>query len=83
MSEWGHEFRRSYLEIGPFRVSLGEPCVPIIALTATATKRVREDIVKSLGLRAPRLVSGSVDRPNLQFAVIDGDKVGSSASRPT
>ena len=77
VSEWGHEFRKCFLEIGPFRRAVA-PSVPIIALTATATAAVRADIIKSLGLLAPAVVTGSVDRPNLTYEVIDGERLGST-----
>ena len=76
VSEWGHEFRKSFMEIGPFRREVA-PLTPIMALTATATAHVRKDVVKALGLRDPAVVTGSVDRPNLFFEVLDGEKIGS------
>ncbi len=68
VSQWGHDFRPSYLEIAAFCRSLPvRP--PVCACTATATPRVREDIVALLELQDPRFVSGSFDRPNLYFEV--------------
>ena len=73
ISQWGHAFRRDYLQIKPFVDSL--PQRPIIgAYTATATVKVREDIVSSLGLREPVTQINSFDRPNLYFDVVRGNK---------
>jgi len=73
ISEWGHDFRPAYRRLGKRLRSLGGP--PILALTATATPRVRETIVQSLGLREPHLISSSPHRSNLAFEVIhcEGD----------
>ena len=68
VSQWGHDFRPSYLSIASFCASL--PRRPVIcACTATATARVRDDIVSLLALRRPAFVIGSFDRPNLFFEV--------------
>lgn len=68
ISQWGHDFRPSYLRISEIIASL--PRRPVIAaFTATATKRVREDIVSALCLNDPVRVIGSFDRPNLFFEV--------------
>ncbi len=66
ISCWGHDFRPHYRELGPVRDSLG---TPVLALTATATPRVRADIEGSLRLRDPVRVLGSFDRPNLLWGV--------------
>ncbi len=63
ISAWGHDFRPDYLQLGHLLRELGRP--PIVALTATASPPVREDIVERLGLRDPKLVLGALDRPNL------------------
>src|SRR6267378_5168778 len=68
ISEWGHDFRPEYRELKKLRKHL--PDVPIIALTATATERVRIDIVKQLQLREPRAYVASFDRPNLTYRVV-------------
>ena len=68
VSQWGHDFRPSYLQIASFRQSLPE-CPPLCACTATATSRVKDDIIQLLGLHQPRFVSGSFDRKNLYFEV--------------
>lgn len=68
VSQWGQDFRPSYLQISDFVRSL--PVRPrMIALTATATERVRDDIVRLLGLSNPVSVVTGFDRPNLYFAV--------------
>ena len=74
VSQWGHDFRPAYLEVGEARRLL--PGVPLQALTATATKRVREDIARILKLKDPVVVTGSVDRPNIFLEVVDGDALG-------
>ncbi len=74
LSQWGHDFRPSYLGIGSWVASQARRPI-IAAFTATATERVREDIVHSLGLQQPQVFVNSFDRPNLRFAVIkSGDR---------
>ena len=68
ISEWGHDFRPSYLRVGQVRERLGNP--PTIALTATATPEVRRDIVRQLGLEKPEVVITGFDRRNLRYHVI-------------
>src|SRR5438067_9798290 len=68
ISEWGHDFRPEYRELKKLRKHL--PDVPMMALTATATERVRTDIVKELKLREPRCYVASFNRPNLTYRVI-------------
>ena len=69
VSQWGHDFRPSYLEIAPFLKAL--PKRPVVfACTATATPRVRTDIAQQLSLQTPQLVKTGFDRPNLSFAVL-------------
>lgn len=67
ISEWGHEFRPAYRELMAIRGPLGMP--PAIALTATATPDVRDDIAKVCGLRAPVRITAGFDRPNLHYGV--------------
>jgi ATP-dependent DNA helicase RecQ len=67
VSEWGHDFRPSYLRLGEARARLGSP--PALALTATATPRVREDIAARLGLKAPLVLTAPAHRKNLRLAV--------------
>jgi len=68
ISEWGHDFRPDYRNLKSLRQKF--PRIPIIALTATATKKVREDIVKQLDLDDARTFVSSFNRPNLSYAVI-------------
>ena len=68
ISEWGHDFRPEYRELKKLRKHL--PDVPIMALTATATERVRADIIKELELLDPRAYVASFNRPNLTYRVI-------------
>lgn len=67
LSEWGHDFRPAYRRLGFARLALGRP--PTLALTATATGAVRDDIVATLRLGAVERIIGTFDRPNLFFAV--------------
>ena len=67
ISEWGHDFRPEYRDLAKLRGHFPE--VPIMALTATATERVRHDIVKHLELRDPRSYVASFNRPNLTYRV--------------
>jgi ATP-dependent DNA helicase RecQ len=68
ISEWGHDFRPEYRELKKLRRHL--PDVPLMALTATATERVRADILKQLTLRDPRCYVASFNRPNLSYRVV-------------
>jgi len=68
ISEWGHDFRPEYRELKKLRTHF--PDVPMMALTATATERVRVDIVKQLKLRDPRCYVSSFNRPNLTYRVV-------------
>ena len=67
ISEWGHDFRPDYRRISELRERFAE--VPFLAFTATATDRVRADIVERLALRNPALHVGSFNRPNLTYRV--------------
>jgi ATP-dependent DNA helicase RecQ len=67
--EWGHDFRPGYRALGRIRAALGRP--PCIALTATATPAVRDEIKRALGFgRDAHEAIGSFDRPNLRFEVV-------------
>ncbi len=68
VSEWGHDFRPSYLRIREVRERLGNP--PTVALTATATPEVREDIARQLELRDAETVITGFDRRNLHYHVV-------------
>ena len=67
ISEWGHDFRPDYARLGYFRRLLGNP--PTLALTATATDRVRRDIIEQLALHEPRTFITGFARPNLFYEV--------------
>ena len=68
ISEWGHDFRPEYRRLKEVRQWTGE--IPILALTATATERVREDILNQLELRNPAVFLASFNRPNLKYQVV-------------
>src|SRR5215211_1939441 len=68
ISEWGHDFRPSYLRISQVREKLGMP--PTVALTATATPHVRQDIVAQLKLESPNTIITGFDRVNLSYHVL-------------
>jgi len=66
LSQWGHDFRPEYMRLNELREKLE---VPTIALTATATPRVMDEIVQHLALELPTIVRGDFSRPNLSFSV--------------
>ena len=68
ISEWGHDFRPEYRRLKEVRHLI--PGIPVLALTATATERVRLDIVKQLELRDPEVFLASFNRPNLKYQVV-------------
>jgi ATP-dependent DNA helicase RecQ len=72
ISEWGHDFRPEYRQLAELRNLF--PAVPMMALTATATERVRTDIIKLLKLREPGCFVASFNRPNLTYRVFAKDK---------
>jgi ATP-dependent DNA helicase RecQ len=67
LSDWGHDFRPAFLGLGAAIKSVGSP--PVLALTATATERVLEDIARSLGLRDAATINLGIFRPNLHYEV--------------
>ncbi len=67
ISAWGHDFRPDYLALGHLIEGIGRP--PVVALTATASPPVRDDIVARLRLREPEIVVSGLDRPNLFLEV--------------
>jgi ATP-dependent DNA helicase RecQ len=73
ISLWGHDFRPAYLRIGEIRRRVS---APILALTATATPRVREEMVRRLGLQSPVRFIGSFDRANLSWEVAEASGFG-------
>ncbi|MDP9204243.1 MAG: ATP-dependent DNA helicase [Gemmatimonadota bacterium] len=68
ISQWGHDFRPSYLRVKKVHEELGSPTT--IALTATATPEVRRDIIRELALRNPETIITGFDRPNLTYFVV-------------
>lgn len=72
ISVWGHDFRNSYLNIKDFREKF--PKIPIMALTATATERVTNEIVQLLQLKDPVLIKARFDRPNLYLKCVELEK---------
>ena len=67
ISHWGHDFRADYRQLGQLKKR--HPEVPVHAFTATATPRVREDIIAQLGLDCPEVLVGDFFRPNLVYSV--------------
>ncbi|CAO2611845.1 Bifunctional 3'-5' exonuclease/ATP-dependent helicase WRN [Lemmus lemmus] len=72
ISEWGHDFRSSFRTLGSLKTAL--PLVPVIALSATASSSIREDIIHCLNLKNPQITCTGFDRPNLYLEV--GRKTG-------
>ena len=67
ISEWGHDFRPAYTKINQLRVYI--PNAPIMALTATATEKVREDIIAQLELKKPKIHEASFERTNVAYQI--------------
>jgi ATP-dependent DNA helicase RecQ len=67
IAEWGHDFRPDYLRLGSAIEALGHPRV--LALTATASPTVRQEIIDRLGLHSPQVIARGLDRPNIHLAV--------------
>ncbi|MCD6062845.1 MAG: recQ [Flavipsychrobacter sp.] len=73
ISEWGHDFRPEYRKLRDM-IDQINPELPIIALTATATPKVQDDIVKNLALRTPSVYMSSFNRPNLYYEIVPKGK---------
>lgn len=73
ISEWGHDFRPEYRKLRDMIEQIN-PDLPIIALTATATPKVQDDIVKNLSLRDPEIFISSFNRPNLYYEIVPKGK---------
>ena len=71
VSEWGHDFRPEYRQLKQLRQKYAR--IPIVALTATATKRVQQDIIRQLKLRQPQTHLASFNRPNISYEVRSKD----------
>ncbi|BEU28240.1 RecQ family ATP-dependent DNA helicase [Paraburkholderia largidicola] len=74
ISQWGHDFRPAFLQIAEAASSIGSP--PVLALTATATTAVVKDIVRTLGMRDPRVLHKGVYRSNLHYSVLQVSVAG-------
>jgi ATP-dependent DNA helicase RecQ len=72
VSQWGHDFRPEYVQLGQLRRQF--PAVPLVALTATADPQTREDIVRVLGLEQARRYTTSFDRPNIRYTLLEKHK---------
>ena len=72
ISVWGHDFRPEYMKINQFREKF--PQIPIIAVTATATSIVKEEISRSLNLKNPAIITANFDRPNLYLKCLEFKK---------
>ena len=72
VSQWGHDFRPEYIQLGQLRRIF--PKVPLIALTATADPQTRNDILVRLGLQQARCFVAGFDRPNIRYSVIEKHK---------
>ncbi|WP_026542575.1 RecQ family ATP-dependent DNA helicase [Paenarthrobacter nicotinovorans] len=68
VSSWGHDFRPDYLDLGTVREQLGNP--PVVALTATASPPVRNEILERLGMKDPLVLIRGFDRPNISLDVV-------------
>ena len=73
ISEWGHDFRPEYRRLRPIIQEIGK-AVPVVALTATATPKVQQDIQKNLGMMSANIFKSSFNRPNLYYEVRPKDK---------
>jgi len=79
ISHWGHDFRPSYRRLAGLKAELGE--IPVLALTATATRRVAGDIIRQLGMKKPDGFKGSFFRPNLRITAAKKGEGKSSDGR--
>ncbi len=79
VSQWGHDFRPEYVQLGRLRRTF--PGVPVIALTATAEKQTRRDILARLDLDDPLQIRASFDRPNIRYTLLDKKQPGEQLRR--
>ena len=80
ISHWGHDFRPSYRRLAGLKQELGE--IPVLALTATATRRVAGDIIRQLGMKKPDGFKGSFFRPNLRITAVKKGEGKRADGRP-
>ena len=73
ISQWGHEFRTDYLRLSEIRKALGNP--PCLALTATATNKVEEDILQQLDMKEPAVHRHSINREHIKFLIKEADSL--------
>jgi ATP-dependent DNA helicase RecQ len=77
ISQWGYDFRPSYLKIAELKKHLYNPNIPTIALTASATEKVIQDIIEKLELKSPNVFKQSFERKNLRYVVLyEHNKIG-------
>lgn len=69
VSQWGHEFRKDYIRLGELKDKF--PDVPMVALTATADAKTRNDIAAQLNMKNPEIFVSSFDRPNIKYMILD------------
>ncbi|MGF7453893.1 DNA helicase RecQ [Pasteurella bettyae] len=69
ISQWGHDFRPEYTQLGGLKSCF--PNAPVMALTATADRTTRQDILQNLHLNEPHLYVGSFDRPNIRYTLVE------------
>ncbi|KNB43803.1 ATP-dependent DNA helicase like [Blastocystis sp. subtype 4] len=73
ISTWGHDFRSAYRELSTLRGNF--PDVPIMALSATATKQIVDDVKKQLGIPYAKVISESFDRPNIFYSIFNAENM--------
>lgn len=69
VSQWGHEFRKDYTRLGELKERF--PDIPMIALTATADSKTRQDIADQLNMKSPKIFISSFDRPNIKYMILE------------